>query len=111
VLVRGSLIYVADWGCALQAYEGPVGIEEAPDRGDLRRPLLHPNPARTRVMLEPGGRGQGTAAVLYDSSGRRRRQTQARHGRLELDLVGLEAGVYLVRLDASGLTSKLVVQP
>lgn len=73
-------------------------------------PTLHPNPASGHVTinaLEPG-----TDIRLYDMQGRERLRSVAESTELTLDLDGLPAGIYLLRLAAANAaaTLRLAVQ-
>lgn len=86
-----------------------LGIAESPARARPARFILAPNPARGRVRLSAGTAGQLTGVTVRDVTGRRR---EVVFDAAELDVTGLEPGVYLVEAEAgrSRVSAKLVLR-
>jgi len=86
VVVENGYIYIADWGCGLQIFEGPTGISEG--RGELvASEELAPTLVRATLHLAGDSPGQ-----LFDSNGRRVAQLAPGAN----DIRHLGPGVYFV---------------
>ena len=95
VTVSANATYVATFDA------DAVGI----DAPSAPAPMLYPNPASGHVTLnalEPG-----TDIRLYDMQGRERLRSVAESTELTLDLDGLPAGIYLLRLAAANASTTL----
>lgn len=89
-----------------------TGVEEELGGATRSGLVVTPNPAAGRVELVGGiDRGGRAAATLIDVAGRAARRVELAPGERELDLRGLAAGAYLVRVEsrAGTLTAKLFV--
>lgn len=91
------------------------GITGTQEFGDDRTLSVFPNPARNFLTVEARGNWSGELdGGLFDAAGRFMASYQLnRLGRTELDVSGLAAGVYYLRLNGAGQqrTERVVIMP
>jgi hypothetical protein len=113
-----GLVYAAMWEAGVAIYETTViGIHEQTSIAEESRGLrVWPSVTVGDVRFMVGPAGRSSDIGVYDISGKRLRdvrlQTELKGGTAEgvIDLAGLAAGVYVVRVESEGknLTTKVV---
>ena len=83
----------------------PIGVEE------LRQVAVQvwPNPVRDRLMVQVPDVLNGSGFALYDAQGRLAASGMLSAGRQQLDVAGLQRGVYLLHIPGTGVVPARVL--
>ncbi|TSA26228.1 MAG: T9SS C-terminal target domain-containing protein [Bacteroidetes bacterium] len=85
------------------ATAAPLGLEE----DKLSGILIYPNPVRERLFLSVPGEGKVLFTLeIYRPDGRKVHEDQVRNGTTEIDVTGLQSGMYILKL--KGNTASVV---
>jgi hypothetical protein len=90
-----------------ELFEMPLVIEQSKSKLKIK---VYPNPAKEELSVYIPGIGEGDVMLIYNSSGQIISKSVVSSGNSSLDISGYKPGIYLIKLEESGMQVNFIVQ-